>query len=418
MVIPLKFGKLSIGRSDAPTPNDFELDGMGICERHCLLQGATETSVSPPTGGGGAAASAEGGGGGGGGGEGLATGTGDGNGSSGAVTTVGASVTLLDDTADLHVNGEALHGLEARRALEHMDRLIIGPCRVVCLYLTEKLTPMQKAQYTYDSAFREFMSGNDNAARLLMSPRRQALLEEVQRIEGLMLKEANIIAHDLCTNIEFVSQLLLGADGLGSSGASLDDLFQRNECRVKVVCHASAKRISTSADLLAARRAKMEAEKVLKAAKSKKQLLRKQSPGGTVGGAPGEHARGESAQVEESSGGGGEDKAAALLRADSLGALPVHEDGDDEDEAKSPREQADAEAAAAPAKVLAENILFEMEADNFADLLSELKATHHGLSQLLGGVQSAGKGVESGTASMIKSVFDAVDTDRSGFIDK
>ena len=380
MVIPLKFGKLSIGRSDAPTPNDFEIDGMGMCERHCMVQGATETSAAPA-----AAAGGEGAGNEGEGEEGGEAAAAAAAASSGALTTVGASITLLDDMADLHVNGQPLQGANATQPLKHLDRVIIGPCRIVCLYLTQKLTGMEKAQHTYDAAFREFMSGDDNAARLLMSPRRQALLDEVQSIEGLMLKEANIIAYDLCTNIEFVSQLLLGADGLGSSSATLDELIQRNECRVKVVCHASAKRIGTSADLQEARRLKMEANRAVQAAKSKKHLLRTQSAANaTAAGA----------------------SSSDLLKDDSLGATPVKEGGDDEEENK------------APLKVLAENILFEMEADSFSDLLSELKATHHGLSQLLGGVQSSGKGLESGTASMIRSVFDAVDTDRSGAIDK
>ena len=377
MVIPLKFGKLSIGRSDAPTPNDFEIDGMGMCERHCLVQGATETSAAPT------AASGEGGEGGEGGEAAAAA-------SSGALTTVGASVTLLDDMADLHVNGQPLQGVNATQPLKHLDRVIIGPCRIVCLYLTQKLTGLEKAQHTYDAAFREFMSGDDNAARLLMSPRRQALLDEVQSIEGLMLKEANIIAYDLCTNIEFVSQLLLGADGLSSSSATLDDLIQRNECRVKVVCHASAKRIGTSADLQEARRLKKEANRAIQAAKSKKHLLRTQSAANAAAGA----------------------SSTDLLKDESLGATPVKEgEGNDLDDEEAAETKA-------PLKVLAENILFEMEADSFSDLLSELKATHHGLSQLLGGVQSAGKGLESGTASMIRSVFDAVDTDRSGAIDK
>ena len=64
--------------------------------------------------------------------------------------------------------------------LKHMDRVILGPCRVIVVYLERKLTPSEKASLTYQSAFREFMSGGDDASRLMMSPARQQLLDEVR----------------------------------------------------------------------------------------------------------------------------------------------------------------------------------------------------------------------------------------------
>lgn len=40
MVIPIKMDRLTIGKSDASgEKNSFEIDGMGILERHCVIEG-------------------------------------------------------------------------------------------------------------------------------------------------------------------------------------------------------------------------------------------------------------------------------------------------------------------------------------------------------------------------------------------
>ena len=67
-------------------------------------------------------------------------------------------------------------------------------------------------------------------------------------------------------------------------------------------------------------------------------------------------------------------------------------------------------------KVNLEQLLFEVESDDFGDILAELKATHTSLRALLGGVGASSS--SSSSASMIRSVFDAVDSDGSGMIDK
>lgn len=70
--------------------------------------------------------------------------------------------------------------------------------------------------------------------RSLMSPQRQHLLDEVQELDGVSLKQANTVAFELCTNISFVSQLIIGAEGFEKSDISLDELIMQNECRLKV----------------------------------------------------------------------------------------------------------------------------------------------------------------------------------------
>jgi hypothetical protein len=41
MVIPMKMDRLTIGKSDATgAKNNFEIDGMGMMERHCIIEGS------------------------------------------------------------------------------------------------------------------------------------------------------------------------------------------------------------------------------------------------------------------------------------------------------------------------------------------------------------------------------------------
>jgi hypothetical protein len=65
-------------------------------------------------------------------------------------------------------------------------------------------------------------------------------------------------------------------------------------------------------------------------------------------------------------------------------------------------------------KVDMDQLLFEVQADDFEDLLGELKAMHNSLGALLGGVNAS----TTNQDNMIKTVFEAVDTDGSGSIDK
>ena len=57
------------------------------------------------------------------------------------------------------------------------------------------------------------------AARAMMSPKRQALLDQIYEVDGVTLRQANAIASELCTSITFTSQLLLGEHGFGGAAA-------------------------------------------------------------------------------------------------------------------------------------------------------------------------------------------------------
>ena len=83
--------------------------------------------------------------------------------------------------------------------LSHCDRVILGPCRIVAMFLTQKLTSAERSGHNYISAFREFMDKDAGATRSMMSAKRQALLDQIYEVDGVMLRQANAIALELCT---------------------------------------------------------------------------------------------------------------------------------------------------------------------------------------------------------------------------
>ena len=89
--------------------------------------------------------------------------------------------------------------------LQHLDRVVFGPCRMLCLYLTQPLTVDEKSKLTYSYAFREFTSegaGDDG----LMTPERQALVDSINEIKQ-DIAQANIIGAEMCTTLTFRIQV-------------------------------------------------------------------------------------------------------------------------------------------------------------------------------------------------------------------
>lgn len=63
----------------------------------------------------------------------------------------------------------------------------------------------------------------------------QALLDYVQEVDGVMLTQANAIAAELCTTIQFASHILIGAEGFNNASITIDELLDANEnVRIKV----------------------------------------------------------------------------------------------------------------------------------------------------------------------------------------
>jgi hypothetical protein len=106
MVIPigLQADKFHIGRSGAEEENDFELDGMGIQEKHCEMAFTKQGAV------------------------------------------VKSTIRACSSTAQTTLNGMEVK--TDAEPLQHLDRIVFGPCRMLCLYLTAPLTLQQRQDLT------------------------------------------------------------------------------------------------------------------------------------------------------------------------------------------------------------------------------------------------------------------------------
>ena len=67
----------------------------------------------------------------------------------------------------------------AQVRLQHGDRLVLGPARLVCIYVSEPLTLAEKNNWTYDFALNEARS---NKAWELLSPARRAAAEALASV--------------------------------------------------------------------------------------------------------------------------------------------------------------------------------------------------------------------------------------------
>jgi len=318
MVIPIGTNTeaFMIGRSGGEEENDFELDGMGIQEKHCEITLAKAAKQ---------------------------------------ITAVIRSATRGAQTT---LNGVVLEAEDpSGQPLQHLDRVVFGPCRMLCLYLTHPLTPEEKASWTYTKTFREFTSSGAADQSELMSPARQELVDHLNEI-AQNLAQANIIASEMCTTLSFKSQVQVGHAGLSKVETTVDDLLSRNDFRVIVSCVAGTKTLKSVEHL------------------GKVNSHNKSMEGGASLGA----ALSAEAALE------GDTDAQSKLHGHEAGGNWKHRE------------------------------LFEMEAEDFGDLLASLKATHSNLQSLTGGLADASEG--NNIENMVKKIFDAIDMDGSGVIDR
>jgi len=315
MVIPIGLTQehFSIGRSGVDDENDFELDGMGIQDKHCEIRVAR-----------------------------------------GAANAMAAKATVkaMSKSAATTVNGKAVSLDET--PLTHMDRVVFGPTRMLCLYLTQPLTSEQRAEHTYQRCFREFASGGAIDERNLMSPARQALVDTLHEIEQ-QLAQANIIASEMCTTLSFRSQIQLGHGGLERYESSIDELLTKNDSRVVISCVAGTTSVTNI-----------------------EQIGKMQSLQGSTNNMSNMSA----ADLNEALAG----ETNANMKGHELGSNWKNRE------------------------------LFEIEAEDFMDLLASLKAKHSNLQSLTGGLADASEG--SNIENMVKKIFDAIDMDGSGVIDR
>jgi hypothetical protein len=85
--------------------------------------------------------------------------------------------------------------------LQHGDRLVLGPARLVCLFISEPLSLAEKQKWTYDHALHETLAcggggggGGSGSKRALawaaLSPARRAAAEAVAAVEAQQVEQA------------------------------------------------------------------------------------------------------------------------------------------------------------------------------------------------------------------------------------
>jgi hypothetical protein len=88
------------------------------------------------------------------------------------------------------------------RALEHLDRITIGPCRLIALWCEQELTDEEMSRWGYEEAFGELMH-QESLQWTLLSPPRRRLLDKLKQAEILFVEQANAISIDMCTPVCF-----------------------------------------------------------------------------------------------------------------------------------------------------------------------------------------------------------------------
>jgi hypothetical protein len=361
-----------IGRDGGGRENDFVLNGVGIQQRHCTIE---------------------------------QVGTGDDV--SYVVSNAGRGAVVL-------INGQSLEEIGQPAPLKHLDRITLGPCRLLAVFLLEPLTPEEKSQWTYETAFAELMH-RESLQWTLLSPQRRRLLDKLKEAEILYVEQANAIAIDMCTCLRFRATIILG-DGvplLRKAEATVDEVLEAGDCEVVIVCQANpADIVETREDQIRAiaimeEKQKDEAEAAahLAAAQADPQqvLFRVESDM-----LMGEIERGEDEGLED------------FLSSNADHLLDDFETSFDELAiSSSPRDHRH-RSQKEELERMNNLTLFEMKMGQFEELLAELKVTYSYVASLSQGV-SDDVNLDDGSTDVnntVQAIFDTVDCDGSGFIDR
>jgi len=418
MTVPIKFSApgapFHVGREGGGRDNDFTLNGVGIHPKHCSFEEVAEGQM--------------------------------------AISNPGHGAVVL-------INGQSLEELGVPAPLKHMDRVTLGPCRLLGIYLTEPMTPEEKAQWTYEVAFKELMH-RESLQWTLLSPKRRRLLDKLKEAEILYVEQANAIAIDMCTCVRFHATILLGEGTLlRKAEASVDDVLESGDPEVVIVCSVNPGHIvETREDQLRAV-AVAEAAKAKEAERAAERAAENAAAagGGANGAPPTLLAKQESQMLEtmlsmededplglassrKKNGGSGDE----LELHSPTGSGAFNDDFDLMDlnensgNGKGGRKLTLKEELERTTNLT----LFEMKMDQFEELLAELKVTYSYVASLsqgigaeapsggggngegAGGADGAPAAVESGNDetdqgnNTVQAIFDTVDCDGSGTIDR
>jgi len=138
--------------------------------------------------------------------------------------------------SELYVNGKHVENLSVGVPLTHLDRIMLGPSRLLCLFLAEPLSNVGGNQgFTSDELFNEVIS--NAIPQSLLPPVRQGIAEVLTGFETKVLAQANGIANLMEVPLIFQCQLALGGSvDFHTPGVSLDNFLERNKTKILVSC--------------------------------------------------------------------------------------------------------------------------------------------------------------------------------------
>jgi hypothetical protein len=288
-----------------------------------------------------------------------------------------------------------------------------------------------------------------------LSPKRRRLLDKLKEAEILYVEQANAIAIDMCTCVRFHATILLGEGTLlRKAEASVDDVLESGDPEVVIVCSVNPGHIvETREDQLRAVQV-AEAAKAKEAERAAERAAENASAGGADGAPPTLLAKQESQMLEtmlsmededplglassrKKNGGSGDE----LELHSPTGSGALHDDFDlmDLNENSGSGKGGRKLTLKEELERTTNMTLFEMKMDQFEELLAELKVTYSyvaSLSQGIGAEAPSGGGeggaeggaanpaVESGNDetdqgnNTVQAIFDTVDCDGSGTIDR
>ena len=252
--------------------------------------------------------------------------------------------------AEVVVNGEGAPEDGGAVRLAHGDRVVLGPGRLLAVFAEQPLTLDEKAAWTYEAAFSELALGAMGPLKL-MSPVRRSVAEECAAAFTQQCAQANAIACEMGTSIRFIPHVVVrGSAGFDRPGILLDEFLQENTPHVVVTCVFDANAPPIdTAGALAAAVRSYQSGQV----RTRRLSLREGSAG------------------------------LAASAADDTALAPAYES------------------------------LFEVSLGDFDILLSEISATHGGLSSLAGGLSDGADGED--VVSRIMDVYDALLTPGGGY---
>jgi hypothetical protein len=167
------------------------------------------------------------------------------------------SIRALSSTSVVCVNGVPINEMDGLPPikLQHLDRIVLGPCRLICLYLTHELSYKDRNYWNYDACFTELSSRGKEIPRSLLSTSRCKLVDQLSQLECEEIAQCNAIACEMGCNVRFACDLVVqGGQGLSKPNYLMDEFLDSNQTKIviNVFVDTELPKIKTAKDLLIA----------------------------------------------------------------------------------------------------------------------------------------------------------------------